>query len=150
MGSRRFFRYGELPLVLLALLEGEEMSGYELMTELDRLFGPTYRPSPGSVYPALKALTVEDLVTTDASSGAATYRPTPLGRRTLAERRDRLAEIEHRTGRQLLHGNEVDAALAQLQARVAAVAGRVPPPVIVEELEAAAARIERAGRRVRT
>ncbi|EUA73856.1 hypothetical protein I540_0264 [Mycobacteroides abscessus subsp. bolletii 1513] len=36
----RFFRHGELPLVLLALLAQRPMHGYELMSELSRLFGP--------------------------------------------------------------------------------------------------------------
>ena len=44
----RFFRYGELPLVLLALIEQEPLNGYELMGELERLFGPAYQPSAGA------------------------------------------------------------------------------------------------------
>jgi DNA-binding PadR family transcriptional regulator len=144
MGRSRFFRYGELPLVLLALLDREPVSGYELMAELDRLFGPDYRPSPGSVYPALKALAAEDLVAIEADGGAATYRPTAAGRAVLTDRRDDLAAIEHRTGRRLLGGDAVDAALAQLRARVAAVVGRLPEDLVIEELHAAASRIEHA------
>jgi DNA-binding PadR family transcriptional regulator len=145
MGRSRFFRYGELPLVLLALLDQEqEVGGYELMAELDRLFGPTYRPSPGSVYPALKALAAEHLVEVDEVGGVSVYRPTPAGRQVLSDRRDDLAAIEHRTGRRLLGDEIVEAALAHLKARVAAVVGRVPEDVVVDELQAAAARIERA------
>ena len=144
MGRSRFFRYGELPLVLLALLDRDEVGGYELMAELDRLFGPAYRPSPGSVYPALKALAAEDLVEVDEVGGVSVYRPTPAGRQVLSDRRDDLAVIEHRTGRRLLGGEVVEAALAHLKARVTAVVGRVPEDVVVDELQAAAARIERA------
>lgn len=144
MGRSRFFRYGELPLVLLALLDRDEVGGYELMAELDRLFGPAYRPSPGSVYPALKALAAEHLVEVDDVDGVTVYRPTAAGRRVLSDRRDDLAVIEHRTGRRLLGGEAVEAALAQLRARVTAVVGRVPEGVVVEELHAAAGRIERA------
>jgi len=144
VSSRRFFRYGELPLVLLVLLDGHPMSGYELMAELDRLFGPVYRPSPGSVYPALKALHAEELVVLDGSDGAASYHPTDAGRSVLADRRDDLAAIEHRTGRRLLGGDAVEAALSRLRSRVVAVAGRIDEQVITDELEAAAERIERA------
>lgn len=144
MGRGRFFGYGELPLVLLALLTQEPRSGYELLSELDRLFGPHYRSSPGSVYPALKALAAEDLVTGSDANGAATYRPTEAGREVLADRRDELAEIERRTGRLLLGGDAVEGALAQLRARVAAVAGRVPDEVVITQLEVAADRIEQA------
>jgi DNA-binding PadR family transcriptional regulator len=31
------------------------------MSELARLFGPAYRPSPGGVYPAVKSLVVQGL-----------------------------------------------------------------------------------------
>lgn len=144
MGRSRFFRYGELPLVLLALLDGRELGGYELMAELDRLFGPAYRPSPGSVYPALKALATEHLVEVADDGRTTVYRPTPAGRQVLSDRRDDLAVIEHRTGRRLLDGEAVDAALAQFRARVNAVVGRVPEDLVIEELDAAAARIERA------
>ena len=60
--SRRFFRSGELHLVLLALLAARPQHGYELLAELDSRFGPRYRASPGSVYPALSALEAERLV----------------------------------------------------------------------------------------
>jgi DNA-binding PadR family transcriptional regulator len=144
VGRHRFFRYGELPLVLLALLEREQVGGYELMGELDRLFGPDYRPSPGSVYPALKALAAEELVEVVDGNGAAVYRPTPAGRRVLTDRRDDLAVIEHRTGRRLVGGDAIEAALAQLRARVTAVVGRASEDLVIAALEGVAARIERA------
>ena len=43
-------------IVLLALVESQESTAYELLADLDRLFGPGYQASPGSIYPALKAL----------------------------------------------------------------------------------------------
>lgn len=143
MGRHRFFRYGELPLVLLAVLERQAMSGYELLAELTRLFGPAYRPSPGSVYPALKALAAEHLVAADDSGSAAVYIPTDAGRQVLTDRRDELAAIEQRTATVLLGSDGVESALAQLRARVSAVAGRVAEDIIIEELERAAVRIER-------
>ena len=79
--SRRFFRHGELPLVVLAMLADRPMHGYELMSELSRLFGPRYRPSPGSVYPALEALEAEHLLEGETEAGRNTYRATEAGLR---------------------------------------------------------------------
>lgn len=144
MSSRRFFRYGELPLVLLVLLERAPMSGYELMNELARIFGPAYRPSPGSVYPALKALAAESLVATTNSGEPATYTPTDEGRQVLDGRREDVAAIEHRTGRSLTDDGVVDASLARLRARVAAISGRLAPDRIADELDRTADRLEQA------
>src|SRR3954453_7266415 len=55
----QFFMPGELPLVILALLNVRPQGGYELLRELEQRYGPAYRPSPGSIYPALAALRAE-------------------------------------------------------------------------------------------
>ena len=94
----RFFRYGELPLVLLALIEQEPLNGYELMGELERLFGPAYQPSAGSVYPALQRLEAEDLITPTGDEVPKRYVLTKIGNASIADRRHKLAEIERRTG----------------------------------------------------
>src|SRR3954469_10916998 len=96
--SRRFFRHGELPLVVLAMLADRPMHGYELMSELSRLFGPRYRPSPGSVYPALEALEGEQLLAGEVGEGRTTYRATTAGVDAVRLRRDDLAALEFRTG----------------------------------------------------
>ncbi len=54
--ARRFFRYGELHLVVLSLLARRPMHGYELMGELSRLFGPAYRPSSGQRVPGRRGV----------------------------------------------------------------------------------------------
>src|SRR5436305_7749830 len=87
---------GELPLVLLALISDRPQGGYELLGELERRFGPAYRPSPGSVYPALSALRAEQLVAQGQGAGSP-YRVTAAGRRMLANQRDALSRIESRT-----------------------------------------------------
>ncbi len=143
--GRRFFGYGELPLVCLALLAARPASAYGLMGELTRLFAPAYRPSPGGVYPALRALVDERMVEEAPSEGAATtYRITPRGDRVLDDRRDELAAIEHRTGRQLVGDVALDGTLARVGARVRALAGRLPDAEITRELEAAVDRLEQA------
>lgn len=66
--------------MLLLLADGERY-GYEMITELSRRAGGTWRPSPGSVYPALQALADEGLVKgTDGEEGRRSYSLTPLGR----------------------------------------------------------------------
>jgi DNA-binding PadR family transcriptional regulator len=140
--SRRFFRHGELPLVLLALLESRPMTGYELMGQLKRLFGPRYRPSPGSVYPAVDALEAEDLIQGEDRRGRTAYRLTPAGVEALAERRDALAELELRTRTRIGRDESLEPALARLRARVVPLAGAVDPDAVATVLDRAAAEIE--------
>lgn len=144
MARRRFFRYGELPLVLVALLSQEPRSGYDLLSELERLFGPAYHPSPGSVYPALRTLAAEGLVEATEADGSATYHPTDAGLEMLADRREELATVEHRTGTRLLLDDGVDAAFAALRARIDAVRGRLDEDRIITELRTAADELESA------
>lgn len=144
MGGRRFFRYGELPLVLLALVGERSLGAYELMAELERVFSPHYRPSPGSVYPALRALLDEGLVAVEEGAPASTYRLTSTGWASLRGRRGDLAAIESRTGRHLGVDDHLDGVLARVATRVRALAGRVPPELVEEELHAAMERLEAA------
>src|SRR5256885_13496640 len=95
---QRFFRHGELPLVLLALLADRPMHGYDVMSELARLFGPHYRPSPGTVYPAVDALEAEGLLEAEHHNGRTIYRTTDAGMEALTERAEALAALELRTG----------------------------------------------------
>jgi DNA-binding PadR family transcriptional regulator len=140
--SRRFFRHGELPLVVLALLAERPMHGYELMSELSRLFGPRYRASPGSVYPALEALEAEDLLSGEIESGRTTYRTTPAGAEALEVRADDLAALEFRTGVCVQGAESLDAALARFKARLSPLSGRVDLTIVESILERAAAEIE--------
>lgn len=54
-GSRRgrIFDYGELRLLLLAMLAERSSHGYELINEIKERFGGMYKPSPGVIYPTL-------------------------------------------------------------------------------------------------
>jgi DNA-binding PadR family transcriptional regulator len=143
--GRRYFRHGELHLVLLALLDARPMHGYELMAELARLFGPAYRPSPGSIYPAVSALEAEGLVTSVAHADRRVHHLTDAGATALAQRLDDLAALESRTGARLRTSDAVDAALSRLSARVRAVAGRADHGQIERVLDDAADRIEALG-----
>ncbi len=130
----RFFRYGELPLVLLALLARVPSNGYELMVELDRLFGPDYVPSAGSVYPALSALEAEELVEPIGDETPKRFEVTVLGAEALLDRQDKLIEIERRTGAFLRPQDEVGRALDRLSASVRSASGVVDPNAVLKVL----------------
>jgi DNA-binding PadR family transcriptional regulator len=138
----RFFRHGELPLVLLALLAERPMHGYEVMSSLKRLFGPRYRPSPGSVYPALEALETEGLLEGESGGGRTIYRASPAGEKALAERADNLAELELRTGVQVRAFQSLEATLSRFKARLAPLSGRVDVEAVAAVLDRAASEIE--------
>jgi DNA-binding PadR family transcriptional regulator len=140
--SRRFFGHGELPLVLLALLTDRPMNGYEVMSELARLFGPRYRPSPGSVYPAVEALEAEGLVEGEARDGRKTYRTTEAGAGALEERASALAALEVRTGTHVRRSESLEPTLARFGARLAPLSGHVDADKVTAILDRAAAEIE--------
>lgn len=139
---RRFFRSGELHLVLLALIERQPRHGYELMDELSGLFGPDYTPSPGSIYPALTALEDEGLVEPTTQGDRKVFNVTDTGREALTDRAEMLAAVEARTGVGLT-GGSLEGALARLTARVRAVAGDVDRAKAERILDEVGNRIER-------
>jgi DNA-binding PadR family transcriptional regulator len=141
--SKRFFRHGELPLVVLALVAERPRHGYEIMGELDRLFGPGYRPSPGSVYPAVEALHAEGLIIGELGDGRTTYRTTTAGEEALAARGDALAALELRTGARLARSDSLEPVLARFKARLAPLSGHVDREAVAAVLERAANEIER-------
>ena len=138
----RFFRHGELPLVVLALLAERPMHGYQVMAQLGRLFAPRYRPSPGSVYPAVDALETEGLIEGEVEEGRRTYRITPLGEGALEERAETLAALELRKGVRVRREDSLDPVLARFHARLAPLSGRVDPGAVATVLDRAAAEIE--------
>jgi DNA-binding PadR family transcriptional regulator len=68
----------------LALLAERPMHGYEMIQELSERTGGVWRPSPGSIYPALALLEDEGLVTADAGSGKRLFQLTDAGREAAA------------------------------------------------------------------
>jgi DNA-binding PadR family transcriptional regulator len=136
------FNHGELHLVLLALLSQQPMHGYELMGELQRRTSGRYRPSPGSIYPAVQSLQAEGLIEATTEGDRRVYRITPVGTEALAQRMDQLVRIE------LLHKvkfgvDSIDAALARFAERVRKVAGRVDGTDIEDLLERTATTVEK-------
>ena len=128
--------------MLLALAEREPMKAYELLAELDRLFGPDYRSSPGGVYPALTALRVEGLLSAEPDGRAKRYHLTRSGRDALDKRRGQLAALEERTGVHLREDGSLRPVLDRFVQRVMKRSGRIDPAVVEEVLQRAASEVE--------
>lgn len=80
-------RRGDVRSALLSLLAEGPANGYRMIQEVDVRSRGVWRPSPGSVYPALQQLEDESLVTGDESGGSRTYRLTEQGREHAARHR---------------------------------------------------------------
>jgi DNA-binding PadR family transcriptional regulator len=83
-GGGRVFDYGELRLVLLAMIAERPWHGYELIKAIEDRVGGGYSPSPGVIYPTLTQL--EDLgytVIEGAEGGRKLYTITEAGREYL-------------------------------------------------------------------
>jgi DNA-binding PadR family transcriptional regulator len=141
--AKRFFRHGELHLVILTLVARQPMHGYQLMGELTRLFGPAYRPSAGSIYPAVEGLEAEGLITGRDERGRRVYELSATGAVALDDRADRLAALEVRTGVRLAHRPTVEAILARFTSRVHALGDRIDPGILDALLSATADDLER-------
>jgi DNA-binding PadR family transcriptional regulator len=90
---RRRARRGDVRLALLTLLAERPMHGYELIGELEQRSGGAWRPSPGSIYPALQLLADEGLLVAEEESGRRVYSLTDAGRAELEQRQKKAGEI---------------------------------------------------------
>ena len=73
-------RRGDVRAALLVLLAEEPRNGYQLMQEIEQRSDGVWRPSPGSVYPALQQLEDEGLVRVAPGEGRKQYELTDDGR----------------------------------------------------------------------
>ena len=83
-------RRGDVRAAALVLLDEEPRNGYQLMQEIEQRSEGAWRPSPGSVYPALQQLEDEGLVRTGESEGRRAYELTDAGRSYVEEHRAEL------------------------------------------------------------
>jgi len=60
---------GDVRAAALALLAEEPMNGYQIIGEISERSEGVWRPSPGSVYPALQQLEDEALIRAEAGDG---------------------------------------------------------------------------------
>src|SRR4051794_38976650 len=83
---------GDVRDALLLLLAEEPRNGYQLMQEIEARSDGVWRPSPGSVYPALAQLEDEGLVSAEAGSPGKVFVLTDEGRKHVEARdEDRVA-----------------------------------------------------------
>jgi DNA-binding PadR family transcriptional regulator len=79
-------RRGDVRTAALLLLAEEPRNGYGIMQELEERSGGAWRPSAGSIYPALQLLEDEGLIRSEEVDGRRLLHLTDAGRRLLAER----------------------------------------------------------------
>jgi DNA-binding PadR family transcriptional regulator len=83
---------GDVRAAILVLLDEEPRNGYALMQEIEQRSGGLWRPSPGSVYPALAQLEDESFVRPTAQGSGRTFELTDEGRQHVKDNREQLGE----------------------------------------------------------
>src|SRR5579862_5314173 len=78
-GGWRKARRGDIRTAALLLLAEEPRNGYEIMQLVEERSEGGWRPSPGSVYPALSQLEDEGLIATGEQEGRKLYTLTDAG-----------------------------------------------------------------------
>jgi len=91
-GAAPKVRKGDVRAATLALLAEGPRNGYQIIQEIAERSHGIWRPSPGSVYPALQQLEDEGLVRAEEETGRRTYVLTGAGRAYVAGNREALAE----------------------------------------------------------
>ncbi|MGD1050382.1 MAG: PadR family transcriptional regulator [Solirubrobacteraceae bacterium] len=79
-------RRGDIRTAALLLLAEEPRNGYAIMQEVEQRSHGVWRPSPGSVYPALAQLEDEGLIRSEESEGRKQFAITDAGREQIAAR----------------------------------------------------------------
>lgn len=112
--GRRRARRGAVGSAVLALLEEQPMHGYELISAMEDKSGGRWKPSPGSIYPALQRLEQRGFISsTEGDDGKRRFELTDAGRERVAEHRDAGHEApwdEHGLG----HHGDLRRAIAEL------------------------------------
>ncbi|HWX43922.1 MAG TPA: PadR family transcriptional regulator [Solirubrobacteraceae bacterium] len=79
-------RRGDIRTAALLLLAEEPRNGYQIMQEVEERSEGAWRPSPGSVYPALQQLEDEGLIRSEELDGRKVFRLTVSGLAQVEER----------------------------------------------------------------
>ena len=79
-------RRGDIRTAALLLLAEEPRNGYAIMQEIEQRSSGVWRPSPGSVYPALAQLEDEGLIRSEETDGRKQFAITDAGREQIAAR----------------------------------------------------------------
>lgn len=90
--GRKRMRRGDVRGAILVLLGEQPRNGYQLMQEIEDRSDGVWRPSPGSVYPALSQLEDEGLVKATEADGRKAFELTTEGNAHLTEHREKIGE----------------------------------------------------------
>jgi DNA-binding PadR family transcriptional regulator len=87
-GRGRKARRGDIRTAALLLLAEEPRNGYQIMQEVEQRSEGVWRPSPGSVYPALQQLEDEGLIRSEETEGRKLFHLTDSGRAKVQQREE--------------------------------------------------------------
>ncbi|MBJ7458627.1 MAG: PadR family transcriptional regulator [Thermoleophilaceae bacterium] len=118
-GGRKRMRRGDVRAAILVLLAEEPRNGYQLMQEIEERSDGNWRPSSGSVYPALSQLEDEGLVKPERDDSGKHFTLTDEGRQHVEENAERLGEPWKNLGGKA--GSGVNAVRDELKPLMAAV-----------------------------
>ncbi len=119
MRRGRRIRRGDVRAAILLLVEEEPRNGYQIMQELESRSGGVWRPSPGSVYPALQLLADEGLIRSEARDGGNIFELTDAGRSHVDEHRERFGSPWQQAGEGVPEGlRELGGLLGQVAVAV--------------------------------
>jgi DNA-binding PadR family transcriptional regulator len=93
-GRGRKARRGDIRTAALLLVAEEPRNGYQIMQEVEERSEGAWRPSPGSVYPALQQLEDEGLIRAEEIDGRKLFKITDAGRAYVQERGEQPAPWE--------------------------------------------------------
>jgi DNA-binding PadR family transcriptional regulator len=83
-------RRGDVRAAALALLSEQSLNGYQIIQQITERSGGVWRPSPGSVYPALQQLEDEGLIRSVEHDGRRSLELTEAGRDHVEAHQDEL------------------------------------------------------------
>jgi len=98
------FGRGDFKLFLLRVLDTQPMHGYEIMKFLEERSHGFYKPSAGSIYPALRSLVKRGHAAVAGGNGRNVYRITPQGKAFLRPERAALFREARSIGKLFRHG----------------------------------------------
>jgi len=115
MRRGRRIRRGDVRAAILLLVEEQPRNGYQIMQELESRSGGVWRPSPGSVYPALQLLADEGLLKSEPRDGGNIFELTDAGKAHVVENRERLGAPWEQAGAGVPEGlRELGGLMAQV------------------------------------
>jgi DNA-binding PadR family transcriptional regulator len=82
-----------LDVVRTAQENGEQVNGYQVIQQITERSNGAWRPSPGSVYPTIQQLEIEELIVSDDTRGQRSLRLTEHGEAYVADHADELAAV---------------------------------------------------------